>query len=43
MKGGDATLNPISEVGDYIKNSFSSLGSTLNGETSNDIFDGYNK
>ena len=43
MKGGDATLNnPISTVGGYIENSFSSLGSTLNGETTNNLFTNYN-
>lgn len=41
MKGGDATLNPISEVGGYIENSFSSLGSTLNGDINNNIINRY--
>lgn len=41
MKGGDATLNPISEVGAYIENSFSSLGSTLNGDINNNIINRY--
>ena len=39
MKGGNATLNnPISNVGGYIENSFSSLESTLNGETTINSF-----
>ena len=35
MKGGDATLNPLTSVTDYIEDSIESVNETLNGEATN--------
>ena len=42
MKGGDATLNLFSEVKENVNNSIGSLGGTLYGENTNNLFTNYN-
>lgn len=42
MKGGDATLNPFTEVRNNLEYSFESLGGTLHGENTNNLFTNYN-
>ena len=42
MKGGDATLNPFTEVKNIIDYNVGSLGGTLYGENTNNLFNNYN-
>ena len=42
MKGGDATLNPLTEVENKFSNTIGSLGGTLYGENTNNLFTNYN-
>ena len=42
MKGGDATLNPFTEVKNNIENNVGSLAGTLYGENTNNLFNNYN-